>query len=174
MVLSGNTKFCEYPLITVSQFWRCVILHFKIQWHLRWLQQSVRWYLDWRGTPKWSSLDRALTISTLGSTLQKFGIGAIVQSSRCRRHEGKLYGLRGACNTSLIAVLNGKVSAGQLSELLNDYLSPSGIMEAYLENSHWDCDDLMQLKVVSSVAPGKEEALSQARKLALFIVRNPG
>mmetsp|Transcript_39761 Transcript_39761/g.58083 ORF Transcript_39761/g.58083 Transcript_39761/m.58083 type:complete len:916 (+) Transcript_39761:1-2748(+) len=67
----------------------------------------------------------------------------------------------------------GMSPAGQLSQLLREYLSPSEIMEAYLENSHWDCDDLLRLKIVSSVASTKEQAFSEGRKLALFIARNP-
>lgn len=67
----------------------------------------------------------------------------------------------------------GMSPAGQLSQLLRDYLSPSDIMKTYLENSHWDCNDLLRLKIVSSVAKDKSQALSHAKKLASFIAQNP-
>lgn len=67
----------------------------------------------------------------------------------------------------------GMSPAGQLSQLLRDYLSPSEIMETYLENSHWDCNDLLRLKIVSSVVLHKEDAMFQAKQLAAFIAKKP-
>ena len=46
-------------------------------------------------------------------------------------------------------------------------------METYLENSHWKSNDLLRLKIVSSVASSKSEALSHAKSLAQFIAKNP-
>ncbi len=70
-------------------------------------------------------------------------------------------------------ISRGMSPAGQLSQLLREYLSPTDLMETYLENSHWDCNDLLRLKIVSSVAPDRAQALSQAGKLASFIAQNP-
>eukprot|EP00522_Entomoneis_paludosa_P007169 CAMPEP_0172448792 /NCGR_PEP_ID=MMETSP1065-20121228/7729_1 /TAXON_ID=265537 /ORGANISM="Amphiprora paludosa, Strain CCMP125" /LENGTH=3370 /DNA_ID=CAMNT_0013200381 /DNA_START=215 /DNA_END=10327 /DNA_ORIENTATION=+ len=67
----------------------------------------------------------------------------------------------------------GMSPAGQLSRLLREYLSPSDIMQTYLENSHWNSDDLLRLRIASHVASTKHEALSEAKKLAGFIASNP-
>jgi hydroxymethylglutaryl-CoA synthase len=46
-------------------------------------------------------------------------------------------------------------------------------METYLENSHWNADDLLRLGIASDVAGNREEALKQASKLAEFIAGQP-
>ena len=66
----------------------------------------------------------------------------------------------------------GMSPAGQLSKLLNEYLSPTAIMNAYLTNSHWNSTDLLDQGIVNHVCAGREEALIHAKSLASFISKN--
>ena len=65
----------------------------------------------------------------------------------------------------------GMSPAGQLSQLLREHLSPSDLMDTYLRNSHWDCNDLLRLKIVSHIASNRDQALVHAKKLASFIAK---
>jgi hydroxymethylglutaryl-CoA synthase len=66
-------------------------------------------------------------------------------------------------------ISRGMSPAGQLSRLFREYLSPTELMKAYLQNSHWTCDDLLRLGLVSGVALNRDEALSEAQRLGSFI-----
>lgn len=67
----------------------------------------------------------------------------------------------------------GMSPAGQLSKFLNEYLSPTAIMDSYLTNSHWNSTDLLDHGIVNHVSADWEEALIHAKSLASFISKNP-
>ena len=77
------------------------------------------------------------------------------------------------CNMHFGNISRGMSPAGQLSQLLREYLSPSDMMENYLENIHWNRDDLLRMRIASHVALSKHDALFQAKRLAAFVAQSP-
>jgi hydroxymethylglutaryl-CoA synthase len=70
-------------------------------------------------------------------------------------------------------ISRGMSPAAQLSEQLQQHLSPGALMDFYLSNAHWDAARGQREGLLQHVCPSKAEALHEALELAEFVGRHP-